>query len=70
MRRRLREEGHSYQSLKDELRRDMAITRLQDSRRRIEDIAADLGFAEPAAFYRAFKKWTGAKPSDYRIDPA
>jgi AraC-like DNA-binding protein len=67
LRRRLREEGHSYQSLKDDLRRDMAITWLQDSRHSIEVIAADLGFAEPAAFYRAFKKWTGAKPSDYRV---
>lgn len=66
LRRRLKDEGHSYQSLKDDLRRDMAITRLQDSRRSIEDIAIDLGFAEPAAFYRAFRKWTGAKPSDYR----
>lgn len=66
LRRRLKDEGHSYQSLKDDLRRDMAITRLQDSRRPIEAIAIELGFAEPAAFYRAFKKWTGAKPSDYR----
>ena len=66
LRRRLREEGHSYQSLKDDLRRDMAITRLQDSRRPIEAIATELGFAEPAAFYRAFRKWTGARPSDYR----
>lgn len=67
LRRRLREEGHTYQAIKDDLRRDMAITQLQDSRRSIEDIASDLGFAEPAAFYRAFKKWTGAKPSDYRV---
>ncbi|RTL28512.1 MAG: AraC family transcriptional regulator [Burkholderiales bacterium] len=66
LRRRLKDEGHSYQTLKDDLRRDMAITLLQDSRRSIQDIAADLGFAEPAAMYRAFKKWTGAKPSDYR----
>lgn len=69
LRRRLREEGHTYQAIKDDLRRDMAITQLQDSRRSIEDIASDLGFAEPAAFYRAFKKWTGAKPSDYRVTP-
>ncbi len=67
LRRRLREEGQSYQSLKDDLRRDMAITRLQDSRRPIEAIATELGFAEPAAFYRAFRKWTGGKPSDYRV---
>lgn len=66
LRRRLRDEGHTYQSLKDDLRRDMAIAQLQDGRRGIQEIATDLGFAEPSAFYRAFKKWTGGKPSDYR----
>lgn len=66
LRRRLRDEGHTYQSLKDDLRRDMAIALLQDSRSSLPDVAVALGFAEPSAFYRAFKKWTGGKPSDYR----
>lgn len=66
LRRRLRLEGHTYQSLKDDLRRDMAIAQLQDGRRSLPEIAAALGFAEPSAFHRAFKKWTGGKPSDYR----
>ena len=66
LRRRLRDEGHTYQSIKDDLRRDQAIALLQGSRRSLPDIAAALGFAEPSAFYRAFKKWTGGKPSDYR----
>ena len=66
LRRRLKEEGHTYQTLKDDIRRDLAIAALQDGRNSLADVAADLGFAEPSAFYRAFKKWTGGRPSDYR----
>ncbi|MDR6390065.1 AraC family transcriptional regulator [Paraburkholderia phenoliruptrix] len=66
MRRRLKQEGHTYQSIKDELRRDIAIGELQKSRRTIADIAASVGFAEPSAFHRAFRKWTGMRPTDYR----
>lgn len=66
MRRRLKLEGHTYQSIKDDLRRDIAIGLLQDTRRTIADIAAAVGFAEPSAFHRAFRKWTGMRPTDYR----
>ena len=66
MRRRLKQEGHTYQSIKDDLRRDIAIGELQQSGRTIADIAALLGFAEPSAFHRAFRKWTGMRPTDYR----
>ncbi len=65
-RRRLQEEGESYQSIKDQLRRDLAITYLSDSERSVMDIALELGFAEPSAFHRAFKKWTGASPGEHR----
>lgn len=66
MRRRLRTEGQTYLSIKDHLRRDLAIGELQGSDRPIGLIALELGFAEPSAFYRAFQKWTGLRPSDYR----
>lgn len=66
LRRRLHEEGESYQSIKDQLRRDVAITYLSHSERSVMDIALELGFAEPSAFHRAFKKWTGASPGEYR----
>jgi len=66
MRRHLKQEGHTYQSIKDDLRRDIAIGELQKSRRTIADIAASVGFAEPSAFHRAFRKWTGMRPTDYR----
>ncbi|MCO5399308.1 AraC family transcriptional regulator [Ralstonia soli] len=67
MRRRLKLEGHTYQSIKDDLRRDIAIGQLQDTHRTIADIAVAVGFAEPSAFHRAFRKWTGMRPTDYRL---
>jgi AraC-like DNA-binding protein len=66
MRRRLKQEGHTYQSIKDDLRRDIAIGELQRGERTIADIASAVGFAEPSAFHRAFRKWTGMRPGDYR----
>jgi AraC-like DNA-binding protein len=66
MRRRLHEEGASYQSIKDELRRDLAISYLSHSSRSVMDIAMELGFSERSAFHRAFRKWTGASPGEFR----
>jgi AraC-like DNA-binding protein len=66
MRRRLHEEGESYQSIKDQLRRDLAISYLSHSTRSVMDIALELGFSERSAFHRAFRKWTGASPGEFR----
>ena len=66
LRRRMEAEGQSYQAIKDHLRRDMAINLLSDTGMSVMDIAAELGFAETSAFHRAFKKWTGANPGEYR----
>ncbi|WP_206994941.1 AraC family transcriptional regulator [Trinickia mobilis] len=69
MRRRLKQEGYTYQSIKDALRRDIAIAALQAGEQTIADIAIAVGFAEPSAFHRAFRKWTGGRPTDYRPEP-
>ncbi len=66
LRRRLDAEGQSFRSINDDLRRDLAISLLSDTTRSVMDIACDIGFADTSAFYRAFKKWTGARPSEYR----
>ncbi len=66
MRRRLHEEGTSYQSIKDQLRRDLAIGYLSDTDRSVMEIALELGFSERSAFHRAFRKWTGASPGEFR----
>lgn len=63
LRRRLADEGSSYQKIKDEIRRERAITELRCGNRPVVEIAEELGFSDPSTFYRAFKKWTGLTPS-------
>ena len=55
--------------LKAELRRDIAVSRLGTSKVSFSELAADLGFADAAAFQRAFKTWTGSSPGLYRARP-
>ena len=64
--RRLDEEGSSFRAIKDALRRDMALARLTKTRDAVSQIAADLGYADPSAFYHAFVEWTGMAPIHYR----
>nr|WP_246312233.1 AraC family transcriptional regulator [Aquabacterium terrae] len=64
--RRLREEGRGFQALKDDVRRDTAIELLQRPDLTLLDIGAQLGFSEASTFHRAFKKWTGVAPGEYR----
>jgi len=65
--RRLKEEGTSFQHIKDALRRDIAIRALQQGTDSIEQIAFDTGFSAPANFHRAFRKWTDRTPGSYRM---
>ncbi|MEX2985253.1 AraC family transcriptional regulator ligand-binding domain-containing protein [Streptomyces sp. C36] len=67
LRRRLQEEGTSYQRLKDQVRRDAAIAGLAEGREPIAELAARLGFSEDTAFHRAFRRWTGVTPGVYRL---
>lgn len=64
--RRLEEEGSGFRTIKDALRRDLALARTGKTDQPFGQIAGDLGFADPSAFYRAFVAWTGASPSQYR----
>ncbi|MEP1765306.1 MAG: AraC family transcriptional regulator ligand-binding domain-containing protein [Sulfitobacter sp.] len=65
--RRLKEEGTSFQNIKDALRRDIAISALQHGTTSIEQIAFETGFTAPANFHRAFRKWTNRTPGSYRM---
>ncbi|MBO9407980.1 AraC family transcriptional regulator ligand-binding domain-containing protein [Shimia sp. R9_1] len=64
--RKLDADGTSFQAIKDGLRRDIAIRRLQIGDASIEAIAQDVGFSSAASFHKAFHRWTGATPSSYR----
>lgn len=64
--RRLEEEGSGFRAIKDALRRDLALARLAKGRDSVARIAADLGYADPSAFYRACVDWTGLSPAGYR----
>ena len=65
LRRRLSAEGTSFQQIRDQMRRDHAIAALAQGRTPIERISEQLGFSEPSAFHRAFKRWTGSTPRAY-----
>jgi AraC-like DNA-binding protein len=64
--RRLEDEGSSFRLIKEALRRDMALARLAKTSDPIAQVAADLGYADASAFYRAFVGWTGMAPARYR----
>ena len=66
LRRKLADEGVSFQQLKDGLRRDQSINLLGDNGLTIAAVGQQIGFEEPAAFSRAFRKWTGITPLVYR----
>ena len=66
LRRRLEKEGTSYQRIKDNARRDLAISMLSRDRMTVSEVAEQVGFSDPSAFHRSFKKWTGQSPGSYR----
>jgi AraC-like DNA-binding protein len=66
LQRKLEAEGSSYQALVDESKRDAAERYLSDSALPIGEVAYLLGYSEPAAFHRAFKRWTRMTPHTFR----
>ena len=66
LRRRLADEGQTYQGLKDSVRKELAIVWLAEPNISFSDIATRLGFADASSFYKAFRKWSGSNPGHYR----
>ncbi|MDD1013457.1 AraC family transcriptional regulator [Pseudomonas rubra] len=66
LRRRLADEGQTYQGLKDSVRKELAISWLAEVELSVAQIAERLGFADSSSFYKAFRKWFGCNPGHYR----
>lgn len=66
LRRRLKDLDTTYQRFKDELRQEHATRWLNQPELKVNAVSALLGFDEPSAFHRSFKKWTGMTPGEYR----
>lgn len=66
MQRRLKEHQTTFRFLLDGVREMVAKQYIENPMNRMSDIAFLLGFSEQSAFSRAFKKWTGKSPVEYR----
>lgn len=66
LQRRLADAGTSFRGLVQEVRFVRALQQMEDPARRLTDIAFALGFSDPAHFTRAFRRWAGVSPLEYR----
>jgi AraC-like DNA-binding protein len=64
--RNLKEEGVTYEQVLDALRHKLALHFLSDKKVSVNETAYLVGFSDPAAFSRAFKRWTGKSPREVR----
>ena len=63
--RKLKQEGHVFQELVEDVRKEKALNYLQTGKYNLSEIAFLLGFSELSAFSRAFKRWCGISPAKY-----
>ena len=66
LQRRLAEADLTYQRLVDQTRRDLALRYIDDPAKSVTELTFLLGFSGQSAFTRAFRRWTGASPTEYR----
>ncbi|MFO0749695.1 MAG: AraC family transcriptional regulator ligand-binding domain-containing protein [Myxococcota bacterium] len=66
LQRRLKDEESSFQLVRDEVRKELATRYLASGELAIAEISFLLGFSEPSAFFRAYKRWTGQTPIQSR----
>jgi AraC-like DNA-binding protein len=64
--RRLSEEDTGFRQIRERLRQEQALQRLENTKQSVAEIAEALGYSEPSAFFRAFVGWTGVSPTQYR----
>lgn len=66
LQRRLLEADAPYRALVERTRKDLACVYLDDARHSLGEVGFLLGFADASAFYKAFRRWTGRTPGQYR----
>jgi AraC-like DNA-binding protein len=66
LQRTLQQEGLSFRELVDGVRRDLALRHVAEQSMALPEIAFLLGFSDASAFHRAFRRWTGTAPGEYR----
>jgi AraC-like DNA-binding protein len=66
LQRQLKERGVDFKQLTDETRQRFAVNYLKERKNTLTEVAFLLGYSELSAFNRAFKRWTGSTPLDYR----
>jgi AraC-like DNA-binding protein len=66
LQRGLRDHGVDFKGLVEDTRRRFALRYLHDLRHTLTEVAYLLGYSEVSAFNRAFKRWTGTTPAEYR----
>ncbi len=66
LQRKLAEEELAFETLVDQMRRDLALRYLADPKIAVAEVAYLLGYSDPSPFNRAFKRWTGVTPSEAR----
>jgi AraC-like DNA-binding protein len=66
LRRRLDQEGTTFSDIVDEIRKELAERYLREPTMAVSEVAFLLGFSSESAFHRAFRRWTGIAPSEYR----
>ncbi len=70
LRRKLDEEATSFRTLVDEARRQLAVQLLESTDMKLDELALQLGYADTASFTRAFRRWLGISPGQYRSQTA
>ncbi len=66
LRRQLQAFDTSFQDILSDVRKSRALEMLRGTEKSVDDIAHELGYSDPSNFGRAFRKWTGKSPSDFR----
>jgi len=66
LQREIQSKGLTYRDLLDTVRRERAMTLLREEDLPIKELASRLSFGDPSSFCRAFRRWTGKSPAEYR----